>query len=246
MTKAIVKPSFREVVAVTTMNLDDLNLQFNAQRVGPMNFAGLRSADYGSGFKMPTMPQLVPLVYASLENQNYGTAQNVVQTIKSNWLTGNTGILYTQKGMFAQDNPQIENGLIVMDEKTLEAKLGKTENKGVIFSDDRNVRFTPYGFKRESQSASELAKNPGVIAFSGSVENAEMLALSSEHYKPSPYFWALTNVSGSQIRVAFLVSYNFDAGLDVCAVDSEHYEVRCSFGVSPVSVDAEGVAPKKQ
>ena len=124
MTNTIAKPSFREVVAVTTMNLDDANLQFNSQRVGPTNFAGLRNADYGTGFQMPTIPQLIPLVYASLENKGYATAKGVIQTLKQSWLTGNTGILYTSKGMFVQDNPELTEGRVSMDEKTLESMLG--------------------------------------------------------------------------------------------------------------------------
>lgn len=234
MTNAIVKPSFREVVAMTTMNLDDAGLQFNAQRIGPMNFAGLRQSDYGKGFRMPTMPQLIPLVYASLENQDYATAQNVVQTLRNNWLTGNTGIHYTPKGMFVQDNPQMKDGRISMNEKTLERNLGKTEVKGVVFSDDGRTRFTPYGFKREAQSSLDLAKNSGVIALSGSEENAEMLAKASGYYTQNPYFWALSDVTEPQTRVAGLDSLNFVDWLYVDANGSVGDADWYSFGVSVV------------
>ncbi|MEK6897710.1 MAG: hypothetical protein AABW93_04250, partial [Nanoarchaeota archaeon] len=102
MEKTMAKPTFKEIVAVTTIELDD-GLVFNAQRVGPMNFLGLRQADYGQGFRMLTMPELVHLVHASLENKGYETAKNVIKTLKDYWLTGNTGILYVPKGMFVQD-----------------------------------------------------------------------------------------------------------------------------------------------
>ena len=82
MQQTIRKPSFREVVAVTTMNLDDLGFIFNAQRVGPMNFNALRNADYGRSFRMSTFPKLIPLVHASLENEGYEMA--VVCTPTSN------------------------------------------------------------------------------------------------------------------------------------------------------------------
>ena len=55
MENTLAKPTFEEVVAVTTMKLPDAGLTFNAQRVGPTNFNGLRNADYGQGFKMPVM-----------------------------------------------------------------------------------------------------------------------------------------------------------------------------------------------
>lgn len=247
MKTAIQKPSFREVVGATTMNLDDKGLVFNSQAVGPMNFAGLRQADYGQGFRMPTMPELIPLVYASLENKEYQTAKNVIQTLKQSWLTGNTGILYTLEGMFVQDNPKLEKGRISMDEKILQSKLGRHEEKGVTFSDDRSIRFVPYGFKRESQSSLDLATNPVILGLTGSQENAERLAKSSEHYSLNPYFWALKDVQNPETRVAVMNLGGFDNRLSVGASGSEDGDNRYSFGVFGVSFeDAEGVAPKKE
>jgi len=232
MEKTIAKPSFKETVAFTTMDLDDVGLKFNAQRIGPMNFYGLRKANYGKGFRMPIMPELVQLVYASLENKNYDTAKNVIKTLRDHWITGDTGILYVHEGMFVQDNPNLENRRISMNQKTLERKLGKHEEKGVAFSDDKTIRFVPYGFKRESQSALELSKNPGVIVLVGGEENAEKLARASEHYKLKPYFWALENVDSPITRVAVLVSdYFFGGGLVVDAYDDGGFGDRCSFGV---------------
>ena len=167
-----------------------------------------------------------------MENQEYQTAQGVIERLRKNWLTGDTGILYTTKGMFVQDNPQLKDGRIVTpDFEALEARLGKTEEKGVIFSDDRNVRFTPYGFKRDSQTALDLAKNPGVVALVGSEENAERLARVSSHYKLNPYFWALTNVDSPQTRVAGLDTDVFGGRLVVDAGGSEDLDYRFSFGV---------------
>ena len=231
MTKNLIKkPEFREVVTVTNMELPDSGLTFNSQRVGPMNFNGLRNADYGQGFRMPTMPELVQLVYASLENQDYKTAKEVVSTLRNYWLAGDTGILYTKNGMYVQDKPKIENGRVSMNEKSLERKLGKHEEKGVVFSNDKSIRFTPYNYKRESQSALELSQNTGVIALTGSEENADKTAKASEHYKVKPYFRALSNVDSPQTRVAYLGSYNFDVRLYVNAFSSENY-ARYSFGV---------------
>ena len=243
MEKETTKPRFEEVVAVTTMNLPDFGLKFNAQRVGPMNLAGLRQADYGEEFRMPTMPELVSLVYASLENKDYKTAKEVINTLRSHWLTGNTGIHYVPEGMFVQDNPDLNQRRISMSQKDLESRLGSHQEKGVIFSDDKSVRFVPYVFKRGSQSSLDLARNPGVIALTGSEEKAEMLAKASQHYRLNPYFYALSNVDSPQTRVADLYSYYFGGGLDVVAGGSGDYEVRFSFGVLG---DTKGVAPKNK
>ncbi len=220
MAEKIVKPSFREKVVITTMDLDDVGLIFNTQRTGPMNFYDLRKADYGDGFRMPTMPELVPLVYASLENQDYASAKNVVETLRQRWLTGNTGVLCVPEGMYAQDNPNIRNQKVSMTQKTLQNKLGSHEERGVVFSDDRTVRFTPYNFKRESQSPLDLSRNTGIIALVDGEENAERLAKASEHWKREPYFWALSNVDSPQIRVAALYSYGFDDRFFVDTHDS--------------------------
>src|SRR3989338_2274454 len=131
--------------------------------------------------------------------------------------------------MFVQDNPGMTNGRVVMNQKTLERKLGKHEERGVTFSNDGSLRFTLYGFKRESQTASELAKNSGVIALVGSEENAEKLAKSSQHYRVNPYFWVLSKVENPETRVAALSSDDFDGRLDVGAGLSGAYGSRPSF-----------------
>ena len=234
MTKTITKPRFEEIKAITTINLPDDELVFNAQRVGPMNFAGLRQADYGLGFRMPIMPELVPLVYACLENNEYKTAKDVIKTLRSNWLTGNTGILYVPKGMYVQDNPELKDGRISMNQKVLEKRLGKNEEKGVVFSDDKTIRFTPYNYKRKSQSSLDLSKNTGIVALVGGEENAEKLAKVSEHYKMNPYFWAMENVDSPQTRVAVLGSLGFGGGLYVVAGGSEYGDDGFSFGVQKI------------
>ena len=243
MTETITKPSFEEVVAITTMNLPDVSLRFNAQSVGPGTFRELREADYGPGFRMPKMPELIPLVYSSLENQDYKTAKNVVNTLKEYWLTGNTGILYVPEGMFVQDVPELKKGRISMDQKALEARLGSYEESGVVFSDDRSVRFTLYGFVREEQSSLALSENPGVIALVGGEENAEKIAKASEHYRLDPYFWSLGNVKSPAISVAGLGSSVFGGRLGVGAGSEEYLDRRYSFGV--LDDDAEGIIAEK-
>ena len=116
------KSKFEEL---STITLPDAGLRFNAQRVGPMDFNELRKeADYGEGFWMPTMPELVPLTHASLENKNrYDTAKEVVKTQENHSITGNTGILYVPKGMFVEDNPNLKNGKISMNGKHFKTNL---------------------------------------------------------------------------------------------------------------------------
>ena len=233
MENTIQKPTLGEVVAAKIMYLPNEGLIFNAQRFGPMNFEGLRQANYGFGFRMATMPELVPLVYTSLENQTYESAKNVINALRNHWLTGNTGILYVPKGMFVQDNPALENGRISMNQETLEDRLGSYQERGVFFSDDRKIRFVPYGFKRESQKASVLSENPGIIALTGSEKNAEKLARASDCYRANPSLWTLDKTNSPEIRVASLYSDSddIDGGLNICASHSENCGNRFSFGI---------------
>ena len=227
--KTLTKPSFKETVGITTIDLEDVGLTFSSEIVGPTDFFGLREADYGKGFRMPTMPELVQLVHASLENPEYESAKKVRETLGGYYLTGDTGVLYTKKGMFVQDNPKMIDGRISMNQKSLEKRLGPHKGTGVFFSYDGSIRFVPYDkVKTGKQTPSELSRNPGVIALIGE-EIAKKLAKASEHYKLNPYFWALSKVDSPETRVAVLDG--FVGRLYVGAYYSEGYVDRCSFGV---------------
>ena len=213
------------------MNLDDVGSIVNSQRVGPMNFICLRDIDYGNGLRMPTMSELLRLVHASFENEECETAKHVIETLKNYCLMGNTGVLYTRDGMYVQDNPDAQ-GKIFMEQKTLIGKLGSHVEKGVVFSDNGLVRFTPCEFKVRILNHSELAKNSGVIALTGSLENAEKLAqISAHHYKSNPFFWALGKVDPPKIRIAGLDSREFGRRLCVVANYFEDPRRRYSFRV---------------
>ncbi len=232
----IKKPRFEEIVEV--MNLPDVGLKFNAQRVGPKTFRRLRESDYGEGFRMPTMPELVSLVYASLENQDYDTAENVVKTLRKRIIV-NTGILYVPHRMFVQDNPKLKDREISMNQRTLEKKLGSHEERGVVFSDDGSVRFTPYNYKRKAQLFLQLSTNTGIIALVGGEENAEKLTKISEHYGLKPYFDALENPWFSHITFAALSSRYFGNGFSINADCNENHSDGYSFGVQKIKQKAD-------
>ncbi len=225
------KPRFEQF---TLMNLPGTEFIFDAQRIGPTTFKVLRENDYGEGYRMPTMPELVPLVHASLENKKeYKMARNVVKTQKHHRITGNTAVHYFPKGMFAEDIPKMKSGRIVTPTfKVLEKKLGSHKERGVVFSDDGSVRFTPYNFKKGYQTPLELSINKGIIALVGGEENAEKLAEASEHYKTNPCFWALENVGSPITRVTDLTSYTILGNrLDVEAHIDEGSSNKYSFGI---------------
>jgi hypothetical protein len=249
------KPTFRE--EGNLIFLDNAGLIFNAQKFGPTTFAGLRNANYAQGFKMPTMPNLVQLVHASLENQNYRTAEEVINTIRNFWLTGNTVAHYFEEGLFIEDNPKMHSGRIVRpDFKTLESRLGKHEERGVVFSDDKEIRFTPYNYTDKIPSNTlkkflntlELVSNSGVIALVGGEENAEKMGKISEHHEVTSYLKTLFDVDFPETRVGGLHSRTVSEMFRVVVLPrdyfyrnkrrffvsidlTEYYDDRCSFGV---------------
>ena len=245
MTEVIQKPSFRETVRYDTIDLDDVGLSFRTKSVDGfseglsslgrnyMNFFRLRQADYGEGFRISTVSELIPLVYASLENTDHTRAQGVLRTLEKSLLTGNTAIHYFPEGIFVEDNPAIKNKRLVTPVyQKLESRLGSHEERGVVFSDDRSVRFTPHGFETKEILSSNLAKNSGIIAFSGGEENSERLAILSEYWPEGSFFWTFENFDSPQTRVACLAERSgFQYRLGVIADLYEGQTPQDTFGV---------------
>ena len=139
------------------------------------NFLDVVNMDYGDGFSMPTLGELIPFV-----SQNSGSLSVGV------YLVGNTLTLQTKEGMYCVDRPVRANGRPVMDERELKAKLGSREEKGVIYSDDGLVRFTRPGFKQKKQKPKDLEKNRGLITILGSEKLASVVADIADEYESHP------------------------------------------------------------
>lgn len=184
--------------------------------------------DYGEGLRMPIISELVSLVHDSMKNRDHEKAKEVIRKLRRHWFVGDTGILSVSDGIFVQDYLNLKAGRISMDEKTLKDRLGKHEEKGVVFSDDMTVRFFHHKFKKEPQSPSAFLNNSGTVALVGGEENAEKFARAFNHCILNPRFGALPNGNSSQIRVAGLGSGSYNLGIvaDISAGQSGY-----SFGV---------------
>jgi hypothetical protein len=188
-----------------TLNLPNSGLIFSKEKGGG-TFEQLRKFNYGPGFRMSTIPELVQLFYSYFENEKYPADREVRCMLGDYFIAGNTATHYFNTGVFVEDFPEVEKGKIVTPNRgKLEKRLGRTEERGVIFSDDRLVRFVPYGFAIGLQSSLELAKNPGIIALTGSEENAEKLAEVARHYdmRFDLYFANNENLSKSGVAVIY-------------------------------------------
>ncbi len=151
--------------------------------------------------KQPTVAQMTSLIYACFKNHKDKHAHEIIRLMKNHLLWGFTGNLYVpNEGVYIQDNPKIEKRELVMDKKDLIKKLE---------SNDSSVRFVPFGFKLESQSALELSKNPYIIGLAGE-DGADKLAQIADMYqgtshvanpaKRDPYVFSFNNVDKEIIR----------------------------------------------
>ena len=96
------------------------------------------------------------------------------------WLWTFTGTLFTPKGAYIQDDPEIRDGILFMDRSDLEKKIN---------AKDPGVRHVPFGYKVGEISPSELAENPYVIALAGK-EGVEKLAQVADKHLLKPRLWS--------------------------------------------------------
>jgi len=178
----------------------DTNLTFIHPAYGPNKYSNLKELIEKDGLNSPTMSETASLVYQAFINDKEGKEpefNDIKKIIKDMWLWGFTGILYTPKLIYIQDNPETRSGTPFMDESELVKKLGEN---------DSNVKTLQYGFKLESMTSLELAKNPFVIALAGE-EGADKLAQVADTFKIKPYLWSFKSVDKNLTRVSALGSY---------------------------------------
>ena len=153
-------------------------LIFNPEGKGFMNLGELRKVNYGPGFRIATLPELAELrlAYDYLQQKDPRAAWKFANTFRSHNIIGNTAIHYFPgRGVFVEDNPQMENGKIVTPPlEALEDSLGNYEEMGVVFSKDGGrIRFTH-----------SLTQNPspltGLIAVVGDGKRVERLIKSAK------------------------------------------------------------------
>lgn len=97
-------------------------------------FVSTRKAQIG------TLGEAFTLLHAAVVNNHY-TGSDLKQRI-----TGNTALYggtADSQYIYAQDNPEIIDGRIVMNQKSLEARLSSRQIGSVIFSEDGLVRAMP-------------------------------------------------------------------------------------------------------
>ena len=98
---------------------------------------------------------------------------------------------------------------------------------------DKTVRFVPFGYKIEEQSARDLARNKLVIGLAGE-EGAEKLAkVAGNKYRENPYVASFKNVDTKLARATGLSSNRADLRLYVFGYNWLSYRDGYAFGKLP-------------
>ena len=220
------KPTFEVLHGTISVKVN--GRVYNVRAVGPSTWHGLRNANYGFGFKEGTLGENLNLLYSAYLNQETSESKGVIG-VQRLWVTGNTA-MYGGDGelIFAQDMPEVKEGRIFMLQKDLEARLGKREVKGVIFSDDGLVRAMPRANVREGEyNAEQMLRATFPIFMTGDENASEKMADMMQACSKPGYFWV---PAPKAIRVPGLDEASDRLGLDGGWL--EFGGVRYSFGVS--------------
>lgn len=197
---------------------EDTELTFIHQSKQIGNYVDVRNNLENQDLLMPTIAQAVSLIYSAFRGSDNKYSRKIIRLMKSTWLWGNTGILWTPEGVYIQDNPPIVHGEVVMNNGEFNSNLEK-----------EIIRFVPYGFKLGKQSSLELSKNDFIKTLVGE-QGADNLAEIADKYKREPYLYAFKEVNKTIQRVASLYS---PCGVNWLSLGSLHEISKegCAFGM---------------
>src|SRR3989344_1899076 len=181
------------------------NLTFAHPSYWPNTYADVKEAIEQAGLKPATMAETASLVHAAF-NSDDKYSEEIRDIMKTGLLWAFTGILYTPKLGYVEDNPGTRKGMPYMDESDLIRKLE---------AGDPSVRTFNYGYKTGKMPPIELAGNEFVQVLAGA-EGAEKLAEAAGKYSAQPYLHCFEAVSQPKTRVSALDStWDLDSKLEV-------------------------------
>jgi len=203
---------------ITTCNKK--NLTFLHTTYGPDTYSIIKTQIREDKLSVPTMAETASLVYSAF-NLNNKFSHEIIDVMEHKWLWTFTGTLFTPKGAYIQDDPEIRKEMPYMEESDL---INRLENN------DPAVRFVPFGYKTKEMSSYDFAKNKYVIGLAGE-EGAEKLAEVADKYNDWPYLWCYKSVSKSVTKVSLLGADWFKGRkLYVGNLDHEFVKFACAFG----------------
>ena len=161
------------------VNHNNKDLAFLHPGYGANTYSDVKEQIEKDNLKPATMAKTASLVHAAF-NSNDEYSEEIREIMQRDSLWAYTGLLYTPKGVYIKDNPEIRNGMPFMEESNLVIRLKMMQ-----------VRFVPFGYEIGEMSSLKLSKNFLVIALVGK-EGAEKLAEVADKFRSKTFLYALT------------------------------------------------------
>jgi hypothetical protein len=202
-----------------------------------------------AGFKKPSSSETIPIIYESYQNPSGKYESKVIKILSHHWFIEFTGNYYLpnkgrdefKNGVLIQDNPLFVGERLVMNKKELINKLYNAEelkvnNYPIFISQDRSVRFIPFGFRTgEHKSIRNLVENPYIVARylgrkGNELENSEKLGFVASKINPAPFIHVFP-VNREEVGLSSLAIGFGVGGLVVFGDGMDDGQFGCSFAV---------------
>lgn len=240
----ISQPKYKVIPA--TLQVEGIQLIWNLQPFGPALSGKLLRMNYGKVSRMATGPESVYPIHYAVKNQEAPFSGIILDRLRDYGIIGKTRLIWTKNGLWGIDAPEGR-----FNEKLSLEKLTGKDEKGVSFSKDRKIRFSPKIYEaknRELKSHEALASHPGVIV-GYDLAGANLVAEISASRQSGPYIC----IEGKDDPPLLVWAGLFSGGVGGrLFVDGGSYwgDVGdwCSFGVSraPVGVSYVGIADARK
>lgn len=135
------------------------------------NFFEARKDMENRSLSMPTTTEAISLFYAASQDTKNHYSGEIIGTFAVDHLFTNNGLLWTNDGVYIEDNPLVADGRIQMD---------KTDLDNRIQNNDRTARFAPYGFKTGWQTFHEIEENPFVVGLAGMEGTSKLAKIAAD------------------------------------------------------------------
>ena len=154
---------------------------FNPEILGPFDYLDFREIENQKKqeeLRQATLGEIISIVYFSLDRKNK-KQKKIIDIFENKKIVGRTLSLINNQGIFIDDNPYLSyaRGDLRRYFSFLKQKLESKNQDGVIYSEDKNIRFA------SSLLENSEIKDSRLTAILGNQENKEKLKTIAEKYE---------------------------------------------------------------
>jgi len=214
----------------------DKEISFIHPSEGPNTYQEVGKAILGRGLRLPTGEETASLVYSAY-NSEEPEFKEIRQIMRDGWLWVFNRNLWTDKGVYVQEDMEAKGMSEKIEVKGLEKRLdGGKEVNGIRFSKDSTLRFAPKEtYNPEGNLEPDALAKDGFVIASYGKEGAEKLGEVAKKFSHKSYLWTLKDIQGPVQRVSALDEDYCGSGLGVYGNDGGYDWGGRAFGVRKTS-----------